>query len=99
MNTKMLKIKMAIATGLLATFVVLPVSAASPDLIPVETSGAMTKGMVIDETQENGGYGASEVTMTKAFLIDEAQENGGYGASEVTMPKAFLIDEGQENGG
>ena len=99
MNSKRTIIGLAIATGLLATFMALPVSAAGPDLNPVEASRAVTTGVVIDESQEAGNYPVSKVTLARELPFDESQEAGNYPVSKLTAPQAMIFDESQEVGG
>ena len=90
---------LAIGTGLIAGFSVLLSGAETRAFNPAETASSVNAGMVIDESQEVGGYPASKRTQVQGMVIDESQEVGGYPASKLTPVQGMVIDESQEIGG
>ena len=68
---------LAIGTGLIAGFSVLLSGAETRAFNPAETAKSVNTGMVIDESQEVGGYPPSKRTPVQGMVIDESQEIGG----------------------
>ena len=68
---------LAIGTGLIAGFSVLLSGSETRAFNPAETVNSVNTGMVIDESQEVGGYPASKRTPVQGMVIDESQEIGG----------------------
>ena len=86
---------LAIGTGLIAGFSVILSGSETRAFNPAEAARTANAGLVIDETQEVGGY----VAPSQRLVIDESQEVGGYTASKRTPVLGMVIDEGQEVGG
>ena len=87
---------LAIGTGLIAGFSVLLSGSETRAFNPAETANTVNAGMVIDESQEVGGYPAATVRLPHELVFDESQENGG---SFMTTLRNAVIDESQEVGG
>ena len=77
MNSKRTIIGLAIGTGLIMGLSVMLSGAETQAFNPEETARSVTAGLVIDESQENGGYVAGKLTSPQVMVIDESQENGG----------------------
>jgi len=85
---------LAIGTGLIVGFSVLSNGAETRAFNPAETALAVNAEMVIDESQEVGGYPAATVRLPHELAFDESQENGF-----MTTTRSLVIDESQEVGG
>ena len=90
---------LAIGTGLIAGFSVLLSGSETRAFNPAEAARTVNAGMVIDESQEVGGYVASKRTPVLGMVTDESQEVGGYPVAKVSQPHELAFDESQENGG
>ena len=87
---------LAIGAGMIAGFGVLLSGTETRAFNPAETARTVNAGMVIDESQEVGGYPVAKATMPHELAFDGSQENGG---SFMTTLRNAVIDEGQEVGG
>ena len=87
---------LAIGTELIAGFSVLLSGSETRAFNPAETVNSVNTGMVIDESQEVGGYPGATVRLPHELAFDESQENGG---SFMTTLRNAVIDESQEVGG
>ena len=89
MNSKKTIIGLAIGTGLIAGLSVLISGAETRAFNPAETARAVTAGMAIDQSQENGGYVASKVSRPHLMVFDEGQENGSSFTANITANDDF----------
>ena len=68
---------LAIGTGLIAGFSVLLSGSETRAFNPAEAARTVNAGMVVDESQEVGGYPVAKVSQPHELAFDESQELGG----------------------